>query len=78
MKGGRIPNVFTRPKNMRELFKFLVCKGAHRDVWQTMPDVDGDDVTIWCSESLSTTINLNGMIVDVVATPFELTRARNE
>jgi hypothetical protein len=42
-----------------------------------MPDIDGDDITVWCSESLSTTINLNGMIVDVVATPFELTRGMN-
>jgi hypothetical protein len=42
-----------------------------------MPDVDGDDVTVWCSESLSTTVNLNGMIIDVIATPFELTRGMN-
>jgi hypothetical protein len=42
-----------------------------------MPDVDGNDVTVWCSESLSTTINLNGMIVDVIATPFELTGGMN-
>jgi hypothetical protein len=62
---------------VRELFEFLVCKGAHRDVWQTTPDVDGNDVTIWCSESLSTTFNLNGMIVDIIATPFELTRGMN-
>jgi hypothetical protein len=62
---------------MRELFEFLVCKGAHHDVWPTTPDVDGNDVTVWCSESLSTTINLNGMIVDVIATPFELTGGMN-
>jgi hypothetical protein len=66
IKGGRIPIVFTRPKNVWELFEFLVSKGAHCDVWQTTPDVDGDDVTVWCSESLSTTVNLNGMIIDVV------------
>jgi hypothetical protein len=72
-----MPIVFTHPKNMWELFEFLVCKGAHRDVWQTTPDVDGNDVTIWCIESLSTTVNLNGMISDVVATPFELTRGMN-
>jgi hypothetical protein len=62
---------------MQELFEFLVCKGAHCDVWQTTPDVDGNDVTVWCSESLSTTINLNGMIVDIIATPFELTGGMN-
>jgi hypothetical protein len=62
---------------MREHFKFLVCKGAHRDVWQTTPDVDGNDVTIWCGESLSTTVNLSGMIVDVMATPFELAGGMN-
>jgi hypothetical protein len=42
-----------------------------------MPDVDGNDITIWCSESLSTTINLNGVIIDVIATPFKLTRGMN-
>jgi hypothetical protein len=42
-----------------------------------MPDVDQNDVAVWCSESLSTTFNLNGMIVDVVATPFELTGGMN-
>jgi hypothetical protein len=42
-----------------------------------MPDIDGDDVTVWCSESLSTTINLNGMIVDIIATPFKLTGGMN-
>jgi hypothetical protein len=42
-----------------------------------MPDVDGNDVTVWCSESLSTTINLNGTIIDVIATPFELTGGMN-
>jgi hypothetical protein len=63
---------------VRELFEFLICKGAHHDVWQTtMPDVNGDDITVWCSELLSTTVNLNGTIVDVVATPFELTRGMN-
>jgi hypothetical protein len=62
---------------VRELFEFLICEGAHRDVWQTTPDVDGDDLTVWCSESLSTTVNLNGTIVDVVATPFELTGGMN-
>jgi hypothetical protein len=60
-----------------ELFEFLVCKGAHRDVWQTMPDIDGNDITVWCSELLSTTVNLNGTIIDVIATPFELTRGMN-
>jgi hypothetical protein len=62
---------------VRELFKFLICKGVHRDVWQTTPDVNGNDVTVWCSESLSTTVNLNGTIVDVIATPFKLTRGMN-
>jgi hypothetical protein len=62
---------------MWELFKFLICKGPHHDVWQTMPDIVGNDVTIWCSESLSTTFNLNGAIVDVIATPFELTGGMN-
>ncbi len=62
---------------MRELFEFLVCKGPHRDAWQTMPDVDGNDVTIWCSESLSTTFNLNRMIVDIFSTQFELTGGMN-
>jgi hypothetical protein len=42
-----------------------------------MSDVDGNDVTVWCSESLSTTFNLNGTIVDVIATPFELTGGMN-
>jgi hypothetical protein len=50
---------------------------VHRDVWQTASDVDGNDVTIWCSESLPTTVNLNGTIVDVIATPFELTGGMN-
>jgi hypothetical protein len=50
---------------------------VHRDVWQTTLDVDGNDVTVWCSESSSTTVNLNGTIVDVVATPFELTGGMN-
>jgi hypothetical protein len=77
IKGGRIPIVFTHPKNMRELFEFLNCKRAHRDLWQTTPDVDGNDITIWCSELLSTTVNLNGTIVDIVATPFELTGGMN-
>jgi hypothetical protein len=62
---------------MWELFEFLICKGPHRDVWQTMPDVNGNDVTVWCSESFSTTFNLNGMIVDAIATPFKLTRGMN-
>jgi hypothetical protein len=42
-----------------------------------MPDINGNDITVWCSESLSTTINLNGTIVDVIATPFKLTRGMN-
>jgi hypothetical protein len=42
-----------------------------------MPDNDGNDVTVWCSESLSTTVNLNGTIVDVIATPFKLARGMN-
>jgi hypothetical protein len=44
---------------------------------QTAPDVDGNDVTVWCSTSLPTTVNFNGTIVDVVATPFELTGGMN-
>jgi hypothetical protein len=60
-----------------KFFEFLGCKGSHHDVWQTMPDVDGNDVTVWCSELLSTTFNLNGMIADVVATPFKLTGGMN-
>jgi hypothetical protein len=67
----------TLSREVGSLFEFLICKGAHRDVWQTMPDVNGNYVTIWCSESLSTTFNLNGTIVDVVATPFKLTRGMN-
>jgi hypothetical protein len=62
---------------MWELFEFLVCKGSHRDVWQTTSDVNGNDVTVRCSESLSTAFNLNGMIIDVIATPFELTGGMN-
>jgi hypothetical protein len=50
---------------------------SHRDVWQTTSDVDGNDVTVWCSESLSTPFNLNGTIVDIIATPFKLTRGMN-
>jgi hypothetical protein len=42
-----------------------------------MPDVDGNDITVWCSESWSTTFNLNGMIVDIVATQFELAQGMN-
>jgi hypothetical protein len=50
---------------------------VHHDEWQTTLDVNGNDVTVWCRESLSTSVNLNGTIVDVVATPFELTGGMN-
>ena len=47
------------------------------DIREAIPDIDGNDIPIICKDALRTTIDLDGLVVDIILVPFELARRMN-
>jgi hypothetical protein len=76
VEDGGVPRRWGGHYLVREGFHFLIRGWSHGNVWESVGNADGADVTIFGSDALRAT-NFDGSIVDVMSGVFKLWRGMN-
>ena len=72
VKDGQIPVRVTGPDNMGETVPFCISLWAHVDIWEPIDNVDGKNISIKGGDALQSTLDFDGMVIDIVAICLQL------
>ena len=74
IENGWVPVRVTSPDNTRETIPLSISIWTHVDIRKAIDNVDRKDIPIKHSDALETTLNLDGMVIDIIAIGLQLRR----